>query len=475
MSPLLHRLRRHGVAGFVAGASLALLWLALTHLERFTEREPGYSFDELMTAMAGVLTSIVVTTFSAVFVALQLASAQYSPRVVRGFFREDWRVQFVLAAFVLDISYLLTLKLLGLVHVEDSFTVLGRHIPHPILAITLGILLILLVFPYFVYYIIRNINAAKVTQSIATRTIREIRAHYKATWSWRSERAAEPVIARAQWLPIHATERGYLDSVHPLALRVLRLLGHQVELTKFVGSFISKGTVVAYVDYRGKSRTYRAMLNGILRLGLSVHEYRSYTQDIHFGIRQLVDIAIKAISPAINDPTTAVSCINYLGEVVKEYARFSTPSSPSKALARQGIHIREFDFDHVVDHAFNQIHFWGKADVIIVRHLVHTLTEVLATTQNPENLVVLIREVEDMELLEKSDAEMLAVLGFREHVRSLRDHYLRRFVKTALARIETTFAEVAALAPELQAEVQTSYALEFQQLREMEARLRSHS
>lgn len=440
-------LRLYWVSGIVLVTTLLLVYWVVSKYELAFQRDPDFSFDDILTTLAGVLTSIVVTTFSAVFVALQLASGQFSPRIVRGFFREDWRVQLVLTLFVLCVSYCLVLKFLGLTRVEDTFLVLGQRVNYAAPGIVTGILLVLMVFPYFVYYIIRNINAAKITRNISDRTIREIEAHFQRKWTFTDPEAYTLALPpdRDRYHAVTATGNGYLSHLAPAMLKLTKLLGHKVYITKFVGSFISKGATLALVDYQGSHALRKRVLNVIVRRGMSIHDYRSYTQDINFGIRQLVDIAVKAISPAVNDPTTAITCLNYLGDVIREFGQYRVPSASTLQLSHQGVYVNEFNFDKVVDHAFNQIYFWGRADPILVRHMVHVITEIVPHIQNPHNLCVLIKEVEDFELLGKSHEELRRTFVLGEHVHSLQKNYLGRFIDAALEAIAHTFSTLETL------------------------------
>jgi uncharacterized membrane protein len=439
--------RLHWVSGLVFATTLLLLtWIFVERQQAF-QRDPGFTFDELLTTIIGVLTSIVVTTFSSVFVALQLASGQFSPRIVRGFFREDWHVQLVLALFVMVISYNLSLKFLGLTRVEDTFELFGKNVNYAAPGIVAGVFLVLVVFPYFIYYIIRNINAAKITRNISDRTINEIEMHFKRKWSFSDPESYDIDLPEDHegFHLVLANENGYLAHIAPAILKFLKLLGHKVYINKFVGSFIAKGSVIAHVDYLGTSTLRKRLISFIVRRGMKIHDFRSYTQDINFGIRQLVDMAIKAISPAVNDPTTAITCLNYLGEIVREYGQYRIPSSSTEYLERQNIHVNEFDFDKVVDHAFNQIYFWGRVDPIVVRHVIHVITEIIPHIQNPHNLCVLFKEVEDFELLGKSNEALKAAFGLQENVRSLQQNYLCRYLKTGLAAIDRTFTELEGL------------------------------
>jgi uncharacterized membrane protein len=129
-----------------------------------------------------------------------------------------------------------------------------------------------------------------------------------------------------------------------------------------------------------------------------VYKFRSYKQDINFGVRKLVDIAIKAISPAVNDPTTCINCIDYLGEIVRRLAMRKFPSTRSNELRNEKIFVSEFNFKELVNFAFDQIYQWGKKDPVIVKRLLRTIIQIVPCVENPYNLMVLIKEVEDMKV-----------------------------------------------------------------------------
>ena len=105
----------------------------------------GISLDGYLSTLAGILTSIVVTTFSFVFVALQLASVQFSPRVIRSFFEYDQFSRFFLWSFLACVAYLMALSYAGF---SDASLI------YPKFGIVGSFYLILLVFPLFIHHII---------------------------------------------------------------------------------------------------------------------------------------------------------------------------------------------------------------------------------------------------------------------------------------------------------------------------------
>jgi uncharacterized membrane protein len=405
------------------------IWLTLTSyittalltigLHNWQPGQKGMLLDGYLTALAGILTTIVVTTFSFVFVALQLASVQFSPRIIRSFFEYDHFSRFFLWSFLACVGYLMGLQYFG--WSEASLI-------YPKFGIVGSFYLILMVFPLFIHHIVGNINASSITQNIARRTIEEIDELYESLPFFKAETGK---------LQLLAPESGYLDSIRYEALEALFPLEKDVKMTvrPHIGSFVIKGGLLAEIDCPPALRDFYAQLTKPIQACFVIDKFRSYKQDIPFGIRQLVDIAIKAISPAVNDPTTALNCIDYLGTIIQRAAQSEANSREAKLLSQKNIHIREFSFEQLVDLAFDQIYFWGKEDYIVVRHLLKTITNLLPFMPSQDKLKVLIRQVEDFELQylhdEDQKGRLTSTFPRKEHRNSLRDH-LFEFYKEAL-------------------------------------------
>ena len=238
---------------------------------------------------------------------------------------------------------------------------------------------------------------------------------------------------------------GYLDSIRYKALERLFPANPDVQMVMrpHIGSFVIQGGLLAEIHGpSAKLPQYQAITNAIQACFI-IDKFRSYDQDIPFGIRQLVDIAIKAISPAVNDPTTALNCLDYLGTIIQKAALSDSISKEARLLAQKNIYIREFSFEQLVDLAFDQIYFWGKEDYIIVRHLIKTVTNLIPFIPTPEKLTVLVRQVDDLELhylhidREVFLTQYLGTTPFirREHRNSLRDH-LETYFKTVIRQID---------------------------------------
>jgi uncharacterized membrane protein len=102
-------------------------------------------------------------------------------------------------------------------------------------------------------------------------------------------------------------------------------------------------------------------------------------QDVEFGVLQIVDIALKAISPAVNDPTTAINCVDQLSRIL---IRFVSREQPESLLYEPPgvprVAIEWIDFDRLLDSAFEQIRMYSKADVAVSLRLLRALGDIAA-------------------------------------------------------------------------------------------------
>jgi uncharacterized membrane protein len=111
---------------------------------------------------------------------------------------------------------------------------------------------------------------------------------------------------------------------------------------------------------------------------------RTLQQDIEFGILQIVDIALKAISPAVNDPSTAISCVDQLSRILIRFASREPPASllydPPGVLR---VSIPWPSFDQLVGAAFDQIRSYAKADVVVSLRMLRALDDIAITAPDP--------------------------------------------------------------------------------------------
>jgi uncharacterized membrane protein len=359
--------------------------------------------------------TVVVTTFSFVFVALSLVSVQFSPRVVRHFWHGDRFRSIFLWSSVAVFAFCFA-------------ALFVTSPPVHLLAVLLGSYQVFVVFPAFLGYLADNINAASITKNISDKTINEIAGSLAFHPEAYSE--SDPSQVRSEVC-------GFLERIETERLSALfsELRGRYPELTfrssNYLGSFIEVRSVLGTFDRDvDVDEGARAKIAACFVVG----KFRSYDQDIEYGIRQLVDIGIKAISPAVNDPTTCVNCIHHLGVIIKELTVRDLQSVVAKRLETEGIILKEPSFEQYLDDAFDQIYQFGRRDHIIVRTILGVLAEVISVVPDLERAEIVVREVDEMELGYLFDGGRPCPFELVEHRNYLRKS-LSRFYTLAADRI----------------------------------------
>jgi uncharacterized membrane protein len=126
----------------------------------------------------------------------------------------------------------------------------------------------------------------------------------------------------------------------------------------------------------------------------SLDRHRTVKQDAGFGIRQIVDIALKALSPGVNDTTTAVTCIDYLGEITGELARRRMPARVRSKDDVPRVIVVAPNFEDYVETAFDQIRISGKANQAIFERLLAAVMFVAECATDENRRAALRRQVD---------------------------------------------------------------------------------
>ncbi len=325
----------------------------------------------VLSAIAGTMITVTGVVFSITIVALQLASAQFTPRVLRTF-TGDRGNQVVLGAFIGTFTY----ALLVLRSVRSESSDAEKFVPAA--SVTLAIVLVLVSIGLLIYYIhhaATAIRASVVIDRAARDTLGLIDELFPADVG----RPARPLPSLPLDPPgvVRATGSGYLQHVDQDALFSLaeeRAL--VVRLEPLVGEFVLPGAALASVWPAGKLDEGLAQaIHGTVVLGPE----RTLQADVELGIRQLADIAIKSLSPGINEPTTATICIDRLGEALVRLAHKGAPEEVRTG--KDGgtrVVLHGPPFARLVEVAFTQIRHYGAGDAAVAAHLLTTLGRMAA-------------------------------------------------------------------------------------------------
>ncbi len=331
----------------------------------------------LLTAVAGSMITVAGVVFSITLVALSLASSQYTSRVIRTFMR-DRVTQVVLGVFVGIFAYCLVV--LRTIRGGDE----GAFVPA--LAVLAGLIIAFIGIAsliYFIHHISVLIQASSIIAATAEETIaavdnlfaQELGDNDRDGILWTS-------LADQHWsAAIPARKTGYIEGVDTGALLdVAREHETILRMEHGIGEFLIEGApLLSVVDPNSMDDETTAKLNA----AYSVSRQRTVETDAAFGIRQIVDIAMKALSPGINDTTTAVMCIDYLAAIMVRLAtrRFA----PSHCLDQGKLRLisRGPSFESLLAEAFDQIRQNGTGNIAIMVRMLDALHTIAGQTTDP--------------------------------------------------------------------------------------------
>ena len=376
-----------------AGVALLLVWISSETDAEVSTLPLLFSAGvdgarAMLQAIAGSIITVAGVVFSITIVALQLASTQFSPRVLRTFLR-DRSTQVVLGAFMGTFTY--SLLVLRSIRSEDesaaafvpAFAISGALV---LTLISLGMLI------YFIHHISVRIQVTSIVASVADDTVDTIeqlgrRWQNDDTRSWNPAPEQAPATvppsgglpiteARASETLLSARESGYLQfvGIETLVTAASEAQG-RLRLLIAPGMWLQAGVPCAAFEPERGSEVDRDRLQDALADALGVGHERSTAEDVAFGIQQLVDIAIKALSPSVNDPTTAMNCVDRLVQVL--IAAGTASDAPRSFTDTEGVLRLEVpfpSFDQLCDLSFDQIRHYGKTAPAVVIHLARAMS-----------------------------------------------------------------------------------------------------
>ncbi len=327
----------------------------------------------LLTAVAGSMITVAGVVFSITIVALSLTSSQYTSRVLRNFMR-DRNNQVVLGVFLGIFAYCLVV--LRVIRGGDE----GAFVPS--LAVLGGLILAFVGIGYlifFIHYISMSIQSSSIIAAATHETISAVDHLFPQEMGDDVAEDADGDLAVAfpeqAWVAVPARKTGYIQSIDGDALLdFARERGTIVRMECGIGEFVIEGTpLISVADPEGLDEDTADELHEVY----VISPHRTVDQDACFGIRQLVDIALKALSPGINDTTTAVMCVNYLTAILVRLA--SRPIATVRRLDQGELRViaRGPSFASLLAEAFDQIRQNAAGNVAVLTHLLHSL-EIIA-------------------------------------------------------------------------------------------------
>ena len=364
---------------------------------------------EILSVIAGSLITVVAVAFSVTLVAIQQAASQYSPRLLRNF-TSDRGNQVVLGTYIATFAY----ALLVMRQVRNETLTQEQFVPS--LSLSVGIILALVslaLLIYFIHHTVQSLDVTHIVNSVRKEMESEMQGMFPSN-------LGQPVVDSPSFeslvedlsypdgtyeSAIIAPREGYLrrldePGVVAAAQESVRLLMSSPR----VGDYIPRETTIARVwsDLpltQGRTRQ--------LEHAFIISPSRTLNQDLLFGVKQIVDIALKALSPGVNDPTTAEQCMDQLGQIMGDLAQREFPS-PLRKLEDNGRKVylifNRPSFGDFMEAGFGQIRRVSQGNVHVTLHLLQVMKKIAEKVSTPGRAgVITAQMMEVLAVLDSSD------------------------------------------------------------------------
>ena len=376
------------VLAVVAGILVPLLDVRVdTHLGGLLDTlvfngDPGAA-RTVLSAVASSLITVTSLTFSLTVVTLQLASSQFSPRLLRTF-TQDLFVQVTLAVFLSTFTFSLTV----LRSVRSASE--GGAVFVPRLSVTVAFLLALasvVALVLFLAHLTRQIRVETMLQRVRDDAVRTMATNLTRHDDSEAGRAVprRPVAAETLW----ATTSGFLTGIDQDDLvAAVERADAVVSIDRHPGQFVVRGTPLGHawtrqggrLDPQGLDR-----LNTAVSTAVDLGPERTAAQDVGYGLRQVTDIVNKALSPGVNDPTTAVHGLGQTSALLVELTGYDLgPLVLGDADGQPRVVVHRPGFAELLELAVAQPRSYGASDPQVLDRLYELLTD-LAWNARPEH------------------------------------------------------------------------------------------
>jgi len=366
------------------GASAAIL----SHLEErypflqhavprvlFPSNTDAQSAQTILASVATSTMTVVSIVFAILLMTLTLASTQFSPRLLVNFVR-DRVTQGTLGIFLGTFSYCI------------AAMPAARTLPRPFAPTltVMGAMALTLICVGWLIYFIHHISNAISVNNIVDRIRRETELVVDGLMQERRRpmQPAETVGAFPGELDVAIVSRqsGYIRYVDIDRLRSLaKSYRVCLRLERRIGHFVPEGVALMRLT-RGERITPERREEFLA--AIDIGPTRTLQQDVEFGVVQIVDVALRAISPAVNDPTTAISCIDQLSSIMIRWIGRAPPRrayyDPPHVLR---VVVPWIDLEGLLDLAFEQIRHYGAADAAVSLRLMRAFTDIACTVEDP--------------------------------------------------------------------------------------------
>ncbi|MGZ6621702.1 MAG: DUF2254 domain-containing protein [Solirubrobacteraceae bacterium] len=343
---------------------------------------------QILTTLAAAVITVVGIVFSITIVTLTLASTQFGPRMLRNFIR-DRGTQFTLGTFVATFVYA-TLVLISIGPGSRG----KNFVPHLSITTAVGLVtLSMAVLIYFIHHIAVSIQLPHVIASIAKDLSRAIDAEASDDRVSLESGPSVPELLRRMTDAggaVPAPASGYLQFIqHETLIAPAAEKDAVIRLLHRPGHFVVRGHPLATVWPPGAADA----VSRALRVAHITGSNRTLAQDLAFAVDQLVEIAIRALSPAVNDTFTALTCIDWLGESL---CKVTTLWLPLRVHRDSHGYVRvitaHVSYARLIERAFEKIRQAGREMPAVFIRQLEALSKIAQHTTTEEQRALLLEQ-----------------------------------------------------------------------------------
>ncbi|MEC9490168.1 MAG: DUF2254 domain-containing protein [Halanaerobiales bacterium] len=333
----------------------------------------------ILSTIAGSLFAMITVSFSMIMVVLTMYSSQFSPRTMQDFLKNKVTLK-VLGIFISGFIY----SMLTLLFLNDSLERSGESI---IFSAMIGVIVAIICLGYFVYFIHHAANSVQVNlliESLKDEVIEIVDKTEARNNSNDQIRNDSPdnlkEMLDRKFCELHPEQSGYIQVIYDLELTKLAdEYDIIVRAEKMIGDYVTENTIVfKFWQLEEESERFGEEkleeIKNKIRANLVISNERSKKNDIEFGLLKLTEVALRAISPGINDPNTAIFCINQLGWVLSRIAVANLENTYYYNEKDELCFILEdISFWDLLYKTFYQLTHYGKQDVSVAGSIIDAL------------------------------------------------------------------------------------------------------
>lgn len=343
----------------------------------------------LLSTIAGSMMTVMGVTFSMILVTLTLASSQYTSGILRNFVR-DRVTQIVLGWFAGIFTYCLVVLRTIRSGAENGFV--------PSLAVTVAVIFAIVgvgVLIFFIHHIAVSIQASSIIAAVAEETLDAIDRLFPdklgADAGGEEQELSRDPMPERNWQAVPAPRSGYIQSLDAAALlRVAKAQKTLVLMEHGIGEFVVQNTPLVWL---AQCEPPGDDLSADLQNAYGIDRHRTVDQDSGFGIRQLVDMALRALSPGINDTTTAMMCVDYLTAILSRLVTKDIPSSHRYEDGELRVIAIGPTFASLVAESFDEIRGSASGNVAIMLRMLDALQTIGSLTDDANRRRILDEQV----------------------------------------------------------------------------------